>query len=217
MKPKWIVWDWNGTLLDDTQLCYEIANEMRIERGLPALPDMESYRSIMGFPIVDYYRRMGYTFETESYDDVSNEFVCMYIQRSAACKLHEGAEAVLRRISEAGIRQALLSATGQKRLVEQVALYGAILPCFASVIGMPDDLAHGKVSLAEAFLKKERLSPDDVLFIGDTDHDHFVASAIGCRCLLIGNGHQSAAKLYQTGAPVLGRITDVPDYVEGLF
>ena len=28
-----VIWDWNGTLLDDTELCYQIANEMRLERG----------------------------------------------------------------------------------------------------------------------------------------------------------------------------------------
>ena len=216
MTPSWIIWDWNGTLLDDTELCYTIANEMRIRRGLAALPDIDAYRSVMGFPIVDYYRRMGYTFENETYDDVSVEFVCMYIQRCDTCKLHEGAVAVLEKLAAMGIRQTLLSATGQDRLTEQVAQHGAILPFLTDVIGMPDNLAHGKAALADAFLKREGIDPAGVLFIGDTDHDYAVASSVGGRVLLLGNGHQTPDKLLATGAPVLADIRNVPLYIAGL-
>lgn len=216
MKPAWVVWDWNGTLLDDTHLCYEIGNEMRMRRGLPAFLHQDAYRAIMGFPIVDYYRRMGYTFENETYDDVSGEFVCMYMQRANTCKLHAGAERVLGEIAQMGVRQVMLSATGQARLNEQVAHYPGLAAYFADIIGMPDNLAHGKASLAQALLERERLSPGEVLFIGDTDHDFAVASAVGCRAVLIANGHQTAEKLHATGAPVLGGIAEVPGYLETL-
>jgi hypothetical protein len=49
-----IVWDWNGTLLDDAWLCREIMNEQLITRGLPAL-SMQRYGAIFGFPVKTYY------------------------------------------------------------------------------------------------------------------------------------------------------------------
>ena len=62
-----VIWDWNGTLLDDTELCYRIANEMRIERGMTPMLGIEEYREFFTFPVIDYYKRMGYTFDTEPF------------------------------------------------------------------------------------------------------------------------------------------------------
>ena len=73
-----VIWDWNGTLLDDTDMCYGIANEMLIERGMNRMQGIEEYRRHFMFPVIDYYRRMGYTFETEPFENISREFVAMY-------------------------------------------------------------------------------------------------------------------------------------------
>ena len=37
-----VIWDWNGTLLDDAALCCDIANTMREERGMPPLDGVVS-------------------------------------------------------------------------------------------------------------------------------------------------------------------------------
>ena len=57
MKPRCVIWDWNGTLLDDLQLCLRLLNEMLEEDGCPNRYDLAAYREIFGFPVVDYYRR----------------------------------------------------------------------------------------------------------------------------------------------------------------
>ncbi len=67
-----VIWDWNGTLLDDTELCYQIANEMRLERGMASMRGIEEYRSHFTFPVVEYYKRMGYTFEAEPFEEISS-------------------------------------------------------------------------------------------------------------------------------------------------
>ena len=69
-----VIWDWNGTLLDDTEMCYGIANEMLIERGMSRMQGVEEYRRHFMFPVIDYYRRMGYTFETEPFENISRQF-----------------------------------------------------------------------------------------------------------------------------------------------
>ena len=40
---KHIVWDWNGTLLDDAWLCVEVLNQMLSQRGQTAIT-LEFYR-----------------------------------------------------------------------------------------------------------------------------------------------------------------------------
>ena len=65
-----IIWDFNGTILDDVQLGIRCVNTMLSKRGLPVLPDVEAYRQVFGFPIEAYYRRLGFDFEKEDYHTV---------------------------------------------------------------------------------------------------------------------------------------------------
>ena len=80
MKPELIIWDWNGTILDDALVCKTIANIMLSERGIPTLPDMDACRAVFGFPIKSYYEKMGYRFgpQDESYEHVADEFIIWY-------------------------------------------------------------------------------------------------------------------------------------------
>ena len=210
MTTELVIWDWNGTLLDDTRLCFDIANEMRAERGMPVMRDVDEYRGVFGFPVIDYYRRMGYTFETESYEDISVEFTALYAARVRDCPLQPHAEETLKEIASRGVQQALLSATGADRLYSQAALFG--LPqYFTRVIGCENNLAHGKAAQARALLRESGLAPERAAFIGDTDHDFEIASSIGCRCLLLASGHQLPAYLASLGAPVVESLADVPE------
>jgi phosphoglycolate phosphatase len=208
-KYDLVIWDWNGTLLDDTTLCYDIANEMLLEHGFAALPDVEDYRKIFMFPVIDYYRLMGYTFETESFEAVSRRFVALYAERFSAAALQPCAEDALAAVLETGARQVLLSATGQAKLDEQVS-YFRLNRYFDRVIGGSNNLAHGKADYAVDFLRESGVSPARALFIGDTDHDYEIASSIGCSCALIVTGHQTRERLAALGATLIESLCEVP-------
>lgn len=66
MKPSLLIWDWNGTILMDVQECFDIANHMLAERGIPCIKDMNTYREVFGFPIKAYYEKLGYRFDKEA-------------------------------------------------------------------------------------------------------------------------------------------------------
>jgi len=53
-----VVWDWNGTLLNDMEACIRSMNLMLEKRRLPPI-DFETYRSVFTFPVIDYYRAVG--------------------------------------------------------------------------------------------------------------------------------------------------------------
>ncbi len=204
-----VIWDWNGTLLDDTELCYRIANEMRLERGMAHMRSIEEYRSHFTFPVVEYYRRMGYTFETEPFEEISREFVAMYAERFPACPLQPCAEDTLAAVLERGAKQVLLSATGQDKLDEQVKHF-QLNRYFEHVIGGQNNLAHGKADYAVDFLRESGVEPARALFVGDTDHDFEIASSIGCGCALLIPGHQTREHLSSLGATLVESLCEIP-------
>ncbi|MBN2352282.1 MAG: hypothetical protein JXD23_06910 [Spirochaetales bacterium] len=53
-----VVWDWNGTLLNDMEACIRSMNLMLENRSLPPI-DFETYRNVFTFPVIDYYRAVG--------------------------------------------------------------------------------------------------------------------------------------------------------------
>ncbi len=204
-----VIWDWNGTLLDDTQMCYTIANEMRQERGMSLMQGVEEYRRYFTFPVVDYYRRMGYSFETEPFENISRQFVSLYAARYPTSSLQPCAKEALAAVLETGARQVLLSATGQDRLDEQVEFF-QLNGYFERVIGNSNNLAHGKADYAKEFLRESGVDPARALFVGDTDHDFEIASSIGCGCALLTAGHQTIEHLSTLGATLVSTLCEVP-------
>ena len=128
MEPELIIWDWNGTILDDAGVCKTIANIMLEERGIPTLPDMDAYRAVFGFPIKAYYEKMGYRFGPgdEPYEHVADEFIVWYDKLYRTSVLRPGIEDFLDRLKGEGYRQVLLSATRYDQLIEQVAAFGSV-------------------------------------------------------------------------------------------
>ncbi len=84
MKPRHVIWDWNGTLVDDAWLCVEIVNELLRHRGIaPTTPS--EYSEVFGFPLRTYYQRVGFDLEREDFAATGNEFNILYSQRLRAC------------------------------------------------------------------------------------------------------------------------------------
>lgn len=192
-KYKVILWDWNGTLLDDVWLCVEVMNTMLAERNLPLLTQ-ERYRAIFDFPVKDYYEKLGFDFNRESFEIVGMEFMNRYNLRQFETSLHEGVTDVLNTFREKGYRQFILSAREEKELKQEI-VQQKLDSIFEKVYGLDDHYAHGKTDVGIKFLRETGINPSDVIFIGDTGHDAEVAGEIGVDCLLIPNGHHCLERL----------------------
>ena len=66
-KTTTVIWDWNGTLLDDAPVCVAAINDMLRERSLPQL-SAERYQEIFCFPVSEYYRKAGFDFSKEPFE-----------------------------------------------------------------------------------------------------------------------------------------------------
>jgi phosphoglycolate phosphatase len=202
-----IFWDWNGTLLDDTNVCLSTMNNMLKQRNMPIL-SIKKYREIFGFPVVDYYRKVGFDFGKERFENLSIEFIDAYNSALVRASLANNAERVLDYFYSIGKRNVIVSAMEQDMLVKLVGDKG-LKKYFTDMLGIDNIYAGSKVSIAINFVRSNNLSPVDILFIGDTLHDFEVAQQIGSRCILVADGHQTAERLNATGAEVVGTLSDL--------
>ena len=202
-----ILWDWNGTLLDDVRLCIDIVNGMLVRRSRPGI-DPRRYKSIFGFPVRGYYERAGFDFSQETFESACTEFCGEYERRAGECRLYKNAQKILEGYAVRGIRQFVLSTTEQSRLEAMVAAFG-IAPVFDRVVGQADHYATGKAARAVELLAALRVPADEILLVGDTTHDADVARDIGVDCVLVSSGHHSHEKLLQTGARVVVQLSHI--------
>ena len=204
MRFTHIIWDWNGTLLDDAELSLAIMNEHLVDSGLPALP-FDYYRDIFTMPVSEYYRRAGIDLEKIPYEESAKHFILEYARRRFTCALHTGAREALERIRSKGGHNYVLSAYAQSALVELMTHYD-ILHLFDRVQGISDNLAAGKLAEGLSLIKEIGVDLSATVMIGDTDHDVDVARAMGISAILISNGHQSPKQLAACGVPVVDSV-----------
>ncbi|MDY6801211.1 MAG: HAD family hydrolase [Bacteroidota bacterium] len=187
-NKKLIIYDWNGTLLNDIDACINSMNVM-LERRNMTLLDKKTYRKLFTFPVRDYYKNIGFDFLQESFEQLSVEYIDLYKEYSIDAPLQQGVLNALEQLKNEGFQQVILSASEQKVLEKQIRQYQLDI-YFDELIGLNNIYAKSKLDNAIRYLHETNIPSEDSLLIGDTYHDYEVAKAIGCDYLLVNNGHQ---------------------------
>ena len=201
-----VIWDWNGTLLDDLDVSFFAINQVLSANGYPPIRDLDAYREVFCFPVSEYYRRVGFDFSRTPFEMLAKQFMDCYHPAAAHCALAPDALDTLRAVRELGVRQVLLSASLQSHLEMQVGRY-PIRAFFDRLLGIGDIYAASKAQLAADFVAASSAPAEGFLFVGDTLHDLEVARGCGARCLLYCGGHQSRTVLASGGVPVVDRLS----------
>lgn len=209
MQIKQVIWDWNGTLLDDGWVGLEVMNEILEERGLKKIEDINIYREIFCFPVIEYYKRAGIELDRDSFEELSEIYIEKYDRISQTCGLRKEAREVLETVKAKYAPQMILSASKTDYLTRQVEKYG-ILHYFAEILGLDDYYAGSKVELGERWMKAHPEKKGKAVMIGDTTHDAEVAKRMDCVCLLVEGGHQSRQVLETSGMVVLESLSEIP-------
>jgi phosphoglycolate phosphatase len=200
-----IIWDWNGTLLNDIDICIESINRILDKRGLKRITK-EIYLRFFRFPVIDFYRDLGFDFEKENFDALSDEYISHYISIESFSALHDGALDLLKHFHSNQVHQVVLSAMEQNTLTGSIQKYN-IHHFFREIIGVSNFFGHGKLDSARHFIENSSIPAFNITLLGDTIHDHEVAKTLGCNCILIAGGHQPYEKLITTGVHVEKNLT----------
>ena len=209
---KNIIWDWNGTLLNDLDFCISTINTLLQKRNLPVLT-RATYKEVFSFPVKKYYAAIGFNFEKEDFSVPAREFIDLYDLGVENCQLQKFAIGVLQHFKNNGKRQFVLSAMKQNML-ETTLKQNQIFQFFEAVAGLNDHYAVSKIERGEQLISSQHIDKNDSVIIGDTIHDFEVAERLGISCILVADGHQSAKRLYQTGCPVIENLNQLLDFVD---
>ncbi|MFF2013423.1 HAD family hydrolase [Streptomyces sp. NPDC058195] len=211
-----LVWDWNGTLLDDNVAVVGATNAAFGEVGLEPIT-LEQYREMYCIPIPRFYERLMGRMPTEAeWERMDGIFHRYYTEQRAACGLTEGAEDLLAQWRLAGRSQSLLSMYTHNELVPVVRGYG-IESHFLRVDGRTGPSGGSKAHYMERHIAAlDGISPERTVVIGDAVDDAVAAAHVGAKAVLYTGGSHSRASLEAAGVPVVDSLAEAAQLAEEL-
>ena len=206
-NDTYILWDWNGTLLDDTKAAFDTLNIMLGKRGAKPI-NMQFYLDNFAFPVRPFYEAIGMVLENEDWDALAQEYHDIYHAQKSH-RLNPLAMDAIAMVEKAGVRQSIISALRQDLLERDTSAFG-VRNHMEFAAGVDNLDGASKVVRAHKLLEELRsIHPETRRFvmIGDALHDKEVADSLGIECILCGVGSHAAWRLRKV-APTADDLID---------
>lgn len=196
-----IIWDFNGTLINDGTLNHKLTNLVLEQKGLLPL-SFDEYKEKICFPIPDFYKKINLPYEGEEYDQIVIDWIHLYNEEFLKMPLQENALNLIESVFKSGKREFILSALHQDLLDKAVDTFN-IRPFIVHSQGVSKYDGPSKIEEGKDLVSKHNIAPKTTLIIGDTLHDLEVAVELNIDCVLMSHGHQDLESLNKSKAKVL--------------
>ena len=196
---KLVVWDWNGTLIDDSLLRYELGNKIIKKLGHPGIT-FDNYQEEFSIPVHDFYRKIGISEEMIKENDarLRAEIIGIeYEQRVKDCALRDAAEVILKQLEHESIVNIILSNHPTIEIQQELTRRN-IAGYFSVVLGNSDIQAAatmGKKDRLVQYLHENNILPASAIIIGDTDEETIIGTDLAMKTVAITGGTHSEARL----------------------
>ena len=77
IKNPHILWDWNGTLVNDMDLCVYVTNLFMQEHHNQQI-SREFYQQEFTFPVIDFYHAIGFDFKNITFEQMAEDWISTY-------------------------------------------------------------------------------------------------------------------------------------------
>lgn len=202
-----VVWDWNGTLLDDLAIVIDAANVGLTEFGIGPL-DEDMYRDHFTRPVRAFYDSLlARSISDSEWERLNRVFHVEYMARAGGAELTEDAVQALDAVGAEPGAQSLLSMSPQDWLESIVELNG-LRHRFALISGLTGETGGLKAEHLAHHIAGLGLNPADTVVIGDTPDDATAARHVGARVVLYDGGSHHLPVLRQTDAPVAHSLVE---------
>lgn len=193
-SDKYILWDWNGTLLDDTFACIDTLNQMLASRGLETVTP-EFFRRNFAFPARSFYELVGMDVPDDQWDALAFEYHECYHRHDYTLNPDALAALEFARANAAG--ESIISALHQRFLDAETERFG-VKPFMDHVFGTDNLDGGSKLERARELLAELAVdghAADRLVLIGDSLHDHQVAEELGISAVLFSGGSHDRERL----------------------
>ena len=205
MTAKHLVWDWNGTLLDDLHLVVSSTNEAFATVG-GRVVEADEHRRAFRRPVAEFYAEMlGRAVDAEEFGRLDRIFHDAYRVGLTTTTLAADAKAAIRAWPGT---QSLLSMWFHSELVPAVDTYG-LAGLFTRVDGLRTEVGGDlKAGHLARHLAGLGVDGDQVVLIGDSLDDAAAADSVGGRAVLYSGGFTDPVRLRASGYPVADTLVD---------
>jgi phosphoglycolate phosphatase-like HAD superfamily hydrolase len=200
-----LVWDWNGTLLDDLDLIVVATNASLAALGGPVIT-ADDHRRDFRRPLPEYYSHLlGRTLTPDEYLRLDRAFHSAYRAGLPTCGLAADALDAIRAWSGT---QSLLSMWFHDELLAEVTRRG-LVSLLARIDGLRTTVGGDRKAgyLAE-HLDALGVDGADCVLIGDSVDDAHAAAEVGAGCVLYAGGITDPDRLAATGQPVAATLVE---------
>ncbi|MFP4461138.1 MAG: HAD family hydrolase [Thermotogota bacterium] len=211
---QYVLWDFNGTLINDVDACLRNMNNLLKKQNKKPI-DLNTYRSVFTFPVINYYKRVGIIETDEAFEPIAREWMNGYYAMEKDLQIFDDTIENLESVHKMGLKQGVLSASSTKQLRRLLDKFG-LTPYMDHILGLDDIYAKGKVEIGLSFIQNHHLNANQVVLIGDTLHDYEVATEMGIKCILFSGGHQSYEILSVANCTVVENLKEIFDYLAKL-
>jgi phosphoglycolate phosphatase-like HAD superfamily hydrolase len=201
-----LVWDWNGTLVDDHGAVVAAINDALARLRLRPI-DSEAFRTYFTRPVQRFYEQVaGRPIEPGEWRALDEAYHDSYGARVEGLQLATDARAALEAAEAAGLSQSLLSMWRHRDLVPLVERLG-IARFFVRVDGLRVAGGGSKTEHLVEHLTALGVEAPAAMLVGDTLDDLAAARAVGAGCVLYDGGSHHRDALEATGVPVVDTLT----------
>jgi phosphoglycolate phosphatase len=213
------VFDWNGTLFDDTPATLKATNKVLATFGIAPL-DLHTLQEKFSFPLIHFYERVGIS--PDDYLKHAEEEGAAYIEAyesfNGDCEIAEGAIELLEWLRDKDVHTMILSNHMQDNLNADVARLG-IAPYMRHVSGNTEraTMTQGlsKQIRLVAYMEEHGFDPEKTFIIGDSHEEPELAKRLGILGISIAGGLLSAGRLEKYKADyIIQKLTEVRPILE---
>jgi phosphoglycolate phosphatase-like HAD superfamily hydrolase len=200
-----LVWDWNGTLLDDLSLVVSATNSAFAAIGGRGV-DTDEHRRQFRRPVAEFYAEiLGRAVDAEEFGRLDRIFHDAY--RLGLTTTSLAADAMVALKSWPG-SQSLLSMWFHHELVPALETYG-VAGLFTRVDGLRTEVGGDlKAGHLARHLTELQVDGDRAVLIGDSLDDADAAAAVGARAVLYTGGFTDPNRLRASGHPVADTLVE---------
>ncbi|MGY2933266.1 MULTISPECIES: HAD family hydrolase [unclassified Bradyrhizobium] len=198
MKPA-LVFDWNGTLLDDADALLQTTNTILDRFGRAAI-DMHTFRDHFDVPLSAFYRNLGMSeSEIETVDSHDSAiFHDTYEPLASKAELREGARCILETARQQEVPSIIVSNHIVDPLITQLRRHG-IDDCVAEVLAFESRATQykstSKGERLHLYMRAYNLNPSSTFIIGDMPVETDIARELGLISVAITGGFVSETRL----------------------